>query len=151
MGVPNLTPIRDSFHERIIQLEAKHNREKERNRGDGSTPAVWRTVEPNIRKEVVESCLGDIDGIENMDELLRVLAEWRRNLDQDWAFKTNNSTVENERNSIKKAEIRGFVDDLIDLIPDSEFNSCGICGSTKMPKSDRRRKIGYRWECPDCY
>lgn len=150
MSVPALEPLQESLSDRSNQLEEKHKLEKKRNQGDGSTPALWREADPNIRRDVVESCLNDLEEIEELDEFLKVVAEWQRNVNQEWEFKINNSRRENNRNDIKKAELRNWVDGLVDLIPESEFKTCGICGSNKMPESDRRRKTGYKWRCLDC-
>ena len=150
MSVPNLKPLQEAINGRISQLEENHEQEKERNQGDGSTAAVWREVEPKIKGDVAEGCLGDLEEVEGLDDFLKILAEWRRKENREWAFNRNNSAIENERNSIKKAEIRGWIDEFVGLIPETEFKACGLCGSTQMPKSDRRRTIGYQWECPDC-
>lgn len=150
MSVSDLEPLQESLSNRVNQLEKKHERERERNQGDGSTQALWREADPNIRRDVVEDCLSDLEDIDDLDDLLKVVAEWRRNVNQEWEFKTTNSSVENNRNDIKKAELRNWIDELIGLVPDSEFKTCGICKSDKLPKSDRRRKTGYKWQCPDC-
>lgn len=151
MSIPDLAPIRESLDARIEELEEEQKRQEERHEGDGSTPAVWDKVEPKIRRDVVKDCQDDLDGVDEPDEIFRILAEWRRNENREWEFNRNSSTVENERNNIKTAEIRIWKEELIELIPESEFKTCGLCESLQMPKSDRRRSRGYVWECPDCF
>ena len=151
MGIPDLGPLRESLEIRMEELERKQKQQEERHKGDGSTPAVWNKVEPKIRRDVVEDCREELDGVDDQDELLRILAEWRRNENREWEFNRNNSKVENERNSIKRAEIRHWKEELLEAIPESEFKTCGLCGSLQMPKSDRRRSQGFVWDCPDCF
>jgi molecular chaperone GrpE (heat shock protein) len=145
-----LDPIRESLSKRISRLDEKHDKQMERNQSDGSTAAVWREVDPKIRMGVVEDCLSDLVEVEKLEEILRVFADWRRREDKEWEFKTTNTRTENNRNDIKKAELRTWADELVEVIPEDEFRTCGICGSMKMPESDRRRKTGYKWQCPDC-
>lgn len=151
MSPSDLGTLRESLDARIEELEEEQKRQEERHKGDGSTAAVWDKVEPKIRRDLVEDCCEDLDGVDDQDELLRILAEWRRNENQEWEFNRNRSTVENERNSIKKAEIRIWKEELVEVIPESEFKTCGRCGSPQMPKSDRRRNRGFVWDCPDCF
>jgi len=151
MSLPGLSPIREALDARIEELEEEQKRQKERYEGDGSTPAVWNKVEPRIRRDIVESCQESLDGVGEQDELFRTLAEWRRNENRKWKFNTNSSTLENERNDLKKAEIRIWKEELIELIPESEFKTCGHCKSLQMPKSDRRKSRGFVWECPNCF
>jgi len=108
-------------------------------------------VEPKIRRDVVEDCQEDLDDVDEQDEVLRILAEWRRNENREWEFNRNSSTVENERNNIKTAEIRIWKEELMELIPESEFKTCGLCESLQMPKATGARVEGYVWECPDCF
>lgn len=150
MSEPDLTPLQEALSDRVCELEKTRHKEKKRNEGDGSTAATWKVVEPKIRKDVVENCLSDLEEVENIEEILEVLAEWRRNMSRKWSFKTTNSPTENNRNDIKRAEQEVWTDQLVILIPESEFRTCGICESDKMPKSDRRRRRGYEWECPEC-
>jgi hypothetical protein len=105
-----------------------------------------------IRREFEDWSLQSfrLEEIEDVDDLLKVLAEWRRSVNREWDFNRNNSKWENNRSNIKKAELRDWIDELVDLIPDGELRSCGSCGSEKMPRSNRRKKIGYEWECLDC-
>jgi hypothetical protein len=151
MSIPNLAPIRESLDARIEELEEEQKRQEEQHEGDGSTPAVWDKVEPKIRRNVVEDCQDDLDGVDEPGEVFRILAEWRRNENREWKFNRNSPTVENERNNIKMAEIRIWKEELIELIPESEFKTCALCEPLQMPKSDRRKSRGYVWECPDCF
>lgn len=151
MSLPDLEPLQESLNDRVTELETKQEQAEKQYEGDGSTAAVWRKVSPKIRRDVVEDCLRDLEVIEDIDELFGVLAEWRRDKNQEWVFNRNNGSAENERNNIKRAEIRNWISDLEELIPDSEFETCGRCSSLQMPKSDRRGNIEYRWECPECY
>lgn len=150
MDLPDLDPLRGQLDKRVTDLDETQEKAEERNKGDASDPAMWKKVEPKIRRDVVEDCIDDLEEIEDSDDLYETVAEWRRSLNEEWRFKTTNQPTENERNSIKQGELRTWKDELVKLIPEEEFSSCGICGSDKMPKSDRRRKKGYTWECPDC-
>lgn len=150
MNTPDANLLHEALTDRIAELEKLEDKREERYKGDGSDPAVWKKVEPSIKRDVVEYCQSNIEEVDNVDDLRRVLAEWRRMNSQEWEFMTNKSPTENERNSIKRAELRDWIEELVDLIPDSEFKTCNACGSKKMPESDRRLKIGYRWECPEC-
>jgi len=85
--------------------------------------------------------------VDGQNALLRILAEWRCNKNREREFNRNSSAVENERNNIKKAEIRIWKEELVELIPESEFKTCGLCESLQMPKSDHRRSRGFVWEC----
>jgi len=142
MSIPDLTLIRESLDARIEELEEEQKRQEERHKGDGSTPAVWDKVEPKIRRDVVEDCQEDLDDVDEQDEVLRILAEWRRNENREWEFNRNSSTVENERNNIKTAEIRIWKEELMELIPESEFKTCGLCESLQMPKATGARVEG---------
>lgn len=150
MEVPDLDPLRDGLEARVTQLEEEYEEAEERTEGDGSTAAAWRVVEPKIRRRVVESCLSDLEKFDDLNDLLKVAAEWRRNVDWEWRFKRNNSSTKNNRNDIKRAEQEIWIDEILSLVPDSEFQTCGICGSDKLPESDRRRKLGFKWECAEC-
>lgn len=151
MSIPDLAPLRESLDGRIEELEKEQKRQEERHKGDGSTPAVWDKVEPKIRRDVVEDCLEELDDVDDRDGLLRIVAEWRRNENREWDFNRNSSQWENERNRIRKAEIRTWREKLVDRTPDSEFKTCGRCESLQMPKSNRNRSRGFVWECPDCF
>lgn len=151
MNVPDLDPLRESLESRIEELDDEQKRQEQRHKGDGSTPAVWDKTEPKIRRDVVEDCLDELDDVNDRDDLLRIVAEWRRNENREWEFNRNSSRWENERNRIKKAELRTWREKLVERIPDSEFKTCGRCESLQMPKSDRRRSSGFVWECPDCF
>lgn len=150
MSVPDLEPLRESLDERVTELEEEQERQEKRHQGDGSTPAVWDKVEPKIRRTVVKNCRSDLEEVDEADDLLRVLAEWRRSENREWEFNRNKSRTENERNNIKSAEIRMWKDSLIELIPDSQLKTCIHCESTKLPRSNRRLSREYEWECPDC-
>lgn len=150
MSVPDFESLQESLNARIDELEDEQERQEKRHQGDGSDSAVWKKAEPKIRRDVVKDCVSDLEEVDDLQGFLRVLAEWRRRENREWAFKRNNLPKDNERNSIKRAEIRGWKDELVELIPESEFKTCGRCGVLKMPKSDRRRSHGYVWECPEC-
>ena len=92
-------------------------------------------MEPKIRRDIVEDCQKNLDSVDDQDELLRILAEWRRNENREWEFNRNSSTVENERNNIKTAEIRTRKEELIELILESEFKVCGTVSLFKCQKS----------------
>jgi len=102
-------------------------------------------VEPKIRRDIVEDCQKNLDSVDDQDELLRILAEWRRNENREWEFNRNSSTVENERNNIKTAEIRTRKEELIELILESEFKVCGTVSLFKCqnrPSSEPRVCMG---------
>lgn len=146
-----LNPVRETLKSRISELEEIEEEREEQYKGDGSTPATWEKVEPSIRRGVVEECLADLEEVDDIDDVLRTIAEWRWKMDENWAFKVTESKIVNERHRIKQSEMRSKIDMLVNSLSDDEFNSCPNCGSKKMPKRDRRYSQGYDWECPDCF
>ncbi|NUC71726.1 hypothetical protein HTZ84_05280 [Haloterrigena sp. SYSU A558-1] len=150
MSLPNLSPLQESLEDRIDELNKIQNQAEKEHRGDGSDPAVWEKVDPKIRRGVVKNCLNELGEVDEMTDLLRILAEWRRQELDEWVFKRNNSQTKNERRRIKRHEIGGWTEELVDLIPESEFESCWRCDSNKLPKRHRGRKTGYTWECSNC-
>jgi len=150
MGLPNLEPLRESMTERIRELEEKKEEMEERYDGDGSTPVVWEKIEPKMKRKVVEDCLEDLNQVEELEDLLKVIADWRNQKNDEWKSKTNLSTNEHERRKIKRLEIEGWLDNLIGRIPEEKASSCAFCGEEELPKVDQRYGSGFRWACPNC-
>ncbi|WP_455448135.1 hypothetical protein [Natrinema thermotolerans] len=150
MTVPDLEPLRESLRSRLSELEEREEQREEEYRHDGSDQAVWKKVEPGMRHDIASDCLSDLEQIGDTDTLFKTLAEWQRKRDEKWRHKTTDTTREFNRKDIKQSEIRTWIEELASLIPESKYETCH-CGSRKEPVSDRRRKKGFVWECPDCF
>lgn len=151
MSSSSLDSFIDILDSQITELQETQKKREEKYKGDGSTPATWEKVDPKIRRDVVEACRDDLREADGTDEVLRVLAEWRWKRDEEWTFMANKSKIDNERNRIRRDEIRPKIESLAGTLEDGVFDSCIHCDSNKMPKRDRRYSRGYDWECPNCF
>jgi hypothetical protein len=151
MSKLEVEPLVQIMEERIDDLEEKQKQAEEKYSGDGSTQAVWKKVEPKIRRRVTENCIEEIDESDDWKNLLLSLAKWKRKKNDEWEFNQRKPGIENERKSIKRNEIKQWIEELTKLIPDSEFETCLHCKSQKMPVTDEGYNQGFRWECSDCF
>lgn len=150
MGQLDLSSLVSDWEDEISELDDEKVRIEDRQdpmvRAD--TPAIRERLEPKIKADKIQSCIDDIDGSEEIDEILEVLGEWRDEAEErDKRIRNRNKWF---RNNLKKHQLETCIDDLENFLPSGVFEECKWCGSNQKPTSDNKYNKGYRWECTEC-
>lgn len=142
--------IAHSFREHADGLQEEHDQIEDRQEYpyEASWDAAAERAEPMIKKDAIEDCLDEVKDCSNFDDLLEVLADWRKESDE--LDKRILDSREWFRKSTRRFQLDRCIEELEDAIPESEFEKCSSCGRLKTPVSDKRRRTGYRWDCIDC-
>lgn len=150
MAQLDLSSLISDWKDEISDLDDEKERIEERQDPmvEADRPAIRERLEPKIQADTVQSCIDDVEGSGEIDEILEVLGEWRDEAEErDKRIRNRNKWF---RNNLKKHQLQTCIEDLEAFLPNEVFEECNRCGSNQKPTSDKKYNKGYRWECPDC-
>lgn len=140
----------DDWYGKANQLQAKHDHIEERQEYpyDGSWDAARERADPLIKKDAVEDCIEDLEECDSIEEALEAFADWRKESDE--LDKRILDSHEWFRKTMRRLQLEECLEEFQEAVPDDIFEECFSCGGLELPVSDKRRRTGFRWECPEC-
>lgn len=132
------------------ELEAKPEEIKEEQDSfyKGSWDAARERAEPELERQALRDCIDDLEKGSSIDEYLKILADWKREVDE--LDKRILDSKEWFRKTTRRHKLESCIEEFEEVLPEEAFEECWRCDSLKIPVSDERHSEGYRWECPEC-